>query len=179
MKPRMPIFGLLAEFEKPEEVLEAARQARLAGYRDTDAYTPYPVHGLAEELGMRRTEVPFVVLMCALIGAAVGFFMQLYSMGYDYPFNVGGRPLNSWPVFLPIAFEVMVLIASFGALIGMLFLNGLPRPYHPLFKVERFVEASAYRFFFCIEATDPRYDPEGTRQFLAGLPALDVIEVPN
>jgi hypothetical protein len=179
MKPRTAIFGLMAEFEKPEEVLEATRRARIVGYRDMDAYTPYPVEGLAAELGMKRTRVPFVVLACGLVGAGVGFWMQLYSMKYDYPLNVGGRPGNSWPAFLPIAFEVMVLVASFGALLGMLFLNGLPRPYHPVFKVERFVEASSYRFFLCIEATDPRFDREATRQFLADLPVKDVIEVPN
>jgi hypothetical protein len=179
MKPRTPIHGLMAEFETPEEVLEATRQARREGYRDMDAYTPYPVEGLAAELGMRRTRVPFVVFSAGLVGAAVGFFMQYWSMAVDYPFDVGGRPLNSWPVFLPIAFEVMVLIASFAALFGMLFLNGLPQPYHPVFKVARFVEANSYRFFLCIEATDPRFDREATRQYLVGLHAKDVLEVPN
>jgi hypothetical protein len=169
----------MAEFEKAEEVLEATRRAREAGYRDMDAYTPYPVEGLAAELGMKRTRVPFVVLACGLIGAVVGYFMQYWTMGVDYPFNVGGRPLNSWPAFLPIVFEVMVLVASFSALLGMLFLNGLPQPYHPVFKVDRFVEASSYRFFLCIEATDPRFDREGTKQYLADLRARAVLEVPN
>jgi hypothetical protein len=179
MKSRTPIHGLMIELEKPEEVLEATRRARQAGYRDMDAYTPYSVEGLAAELGMKQTRVPFVVLMCGLVGAAVGFFMQHWSMAVDYPFNVGGRPLNSWPAFLPIVFEVMVLVGSFAALLGMLFLNGLPQPYHPVLKVPRFVEASSYRFFLCIEATDPLFDREATKRFLAELPAKDVIEVPN
>jgi hypothetical protein len=118
--------------------------------------------------------------MAALVGATAGFFMQYWSMVVDYPVNVGGRPLNSWPVFIPITFEVMVLVAAFAALLGMFFLNGLPRPHHPVFNVPRFARASQDRFFLCIEATDPRFDPQGTRQFLAGLhPLGDVMEVPH
>jgi hypothetical protein len=179
MKPRTPVFGVMAEFETAQEVLEATRRARLEGYRDMDAYTPYPVEGLATELGLPRTRVPFVVLVAGLVGAAVGFFMQYWSMAVDYPFNVGGRPENSWPVFIPITFEVMVLVAAFAALFGMLFLNGLPRPHHPVFNVPRFARASQDRFFLCIEATDPRFDREATRQFLAGLGAKEVAEVPH
>ena len=114
-----------------------------------------------------------------LIGAAFGFFMQYYSMAVDYPFNVGGRPLNSWPVFIPITFEVMVLVAAFAAFFGMLFLNGLPRPHHPVFDVPGFERASQDRFFLCIEATDPLFDPARTAEFLLGLgPLGDVVEVP-
>jgi Protein of unknown function (DUF3341) len=179
MKPRTPIYGLIAEFETAQEILAATRQARLAGYQIMDAYTPYPVEGLSAELGLPRTQVPFVVLVAGLVGAAVGFFMQFYSMALDYPFNVGGRPLNSWPVFIPITFEVMVLVASFAALLGMLFLNGLPRPHHPVFNVPRFVRASQDRFFLCIEAADPKFDREGTKQFLAELHPKEVVEVPH
>src|SRR5581483_2175500 len=179
MKPRTPIYGIMAEFETPQEILEAVRRARREGYRDMDAYTPYAVEGLASELGLPRTRVPFVVLIAGLVGAAVGFFMQYWSMAVDYPLNVGGRPENSWPVFIPIAFEVMVLVASFATLFGMLFLNGLPRPHHPVFNVPRFARASQDRFFLCIEATDPRFDREATKQFLAGLRAKDVVEVPH
>lgn len=179
MKPRTPTFGLLAEFKTPQEILDATRRARLAGYQAMDAYTPYPVEGLSAELGLPRTRVPFVVLVAGLVGAGAGFFMQWYSMAVDYPFNVGGRPLNSWPVFVPIAFEVMVLVASFAALLGMLFLNGLPRPHHPVFNVPRFDRASQDRFFLCIEATDPKFDAEGTRQFLAELHPAEVLEVPH
>ena len=179
MTPRTPIFGLLAEFEKPEQVLEATRRARIEGYREMDAFTPYPVEGLATELGMRRTRMPFLVLLTATVGTAVGYGMQYWTMKVDYPFDSGGRPENSWPAFLPIAFEVMVLVASLSTLLGMLFLNGLPRPYHPLFRVERFVEANAFRFFLCIEAADPRFDREATARFLEGLQPARLIEVPN
>ncbi len=179
MKPRTPIYGVMAEFETPQEILQAVRRARSEGYRNMDAYTPYTVEGLASELGLPRTRVPFVVLIAGLVGAAVGFFMQYWSMAVDYPFDVGGRPQNSWPVFIPITFEVMVLVASFATLFGMLFLNGLPRPHHPVFNVPRFARASQDRFFLCIEATDPRFDREATKQFLAGLRAKDVVEVPH
>jgi hypothetical protein len=179
MKPRTAVFGLLAEFQKPEEVLGATRRARQEGYTLMDAYTPYPVEGLAAELGMRNTGIPFVVLMAGLVGAAAGYAMQYYTMAVDYPFNIGGRPYHSWPVFIPIAFEVMVLVAGFAALLGMLLLNGLPRPYHPVFNVPRFVEASQDRFFLCIEATDPKFDREGTKQFLTGLSPCGVVEVPH
>ncbi len=179
MKPRTPIHGLLAEFATPDEILRATRRARAAGYTRMDAYTPYPVEGVADELGLRRTRIPFVVLMAGLIGAAAGFFMQYHTMAVDYPFNVGGRPTNSWPVFIPITFEVMVLVSGFAALFGMLLLNGLPQPYHPVFNVPRFVEANADRFFLCIEAEDPKFDREGVRQFLSGLGASEVLEVPH
>ncbi len=152
---------------------------RAAGYEQIDAYTPYAVEGLADELGLPRTRVPFVVLVAGLVGAGVGFFMQYFSMAIDYPFNVGGRPANSWPVFIPITFEVMVLVAGFAALFGMLFLNGLPRPYHPVFNVPRFERASQDRFFLCIEASDSHFDAILTRQFLAELHPAEVMEVPH
>jgi hypothetical protein len=173
------LHGLMAEFDTDQQVLAAVREARQAGYRDMDAYTPYPVKGLAHELGMRRNRVPLVVLIGGIVGAVAGYGMQHWTMAIDYPFDAGGRPLNSWPAFLPVAFEVMVLVASFAALLGMLFLNGLPQPHHPVLKVDRFVEAGSHRFFLCIEATDPRFEPEATRQFLARLSPKGVIEVPN
>ena len=179
MKSGTIVFGLMAEFGKADEVLAATRRAREAGYSRMDAYTPYPVEGLATELGLKHTGIPFVVLMAGLVGASVGFYMQYYTMAVDYPFNVGGRPHNSWPVFIPITFEVMVLVAGLAALLGMLLLNGLPRPYHPVFNVARFTEASQYRFFLCIEATDPKFDPIQTKEFLAGLAPCGVMEVPH
>jgi hypothetical protein len=179
MRPRTPIYGLLAEFTTPEAVLQATRQARQNGYQDIEAYAPYSVEGLAEELGLRHTRMPFVVLMGALVGAAAGFFMQYYTMAVDYKFNVGGRPYNSWPVFIPITFEVLVLVSGTAALIGMLFLNGLPRPHHPLFNVAQFARASQDRFFLCIEATDPQFDRQATQDFLARLGPVRVTEVPH
>jgi hypothetical protein len=180
MKPTTAIHGLMVEFLTAQEVLQATRRSREAGYRDMDAYTPYPVEGLAVELGMRKTRLPFLVLMGGLVGLCVGFFMQYYSMAVRFPFNVGGRPANSWPAFLPIAFEVLILVAAISAFLGMMFLNGLPRPHHPVFNVPQFARSSQDRFFLCIEATDPHFDRQATAQFLATLyPHGDVIEVPH
>jgi hypothetical protein len=162
-------WGLMAEFLTAEEILLAARRARQAGYRQMDAYTPYSVEGLAAELGMRRSRIPSIVLIGGLVGAGAGFWMQYYSMAIDYPFNAGGRPPNSWPVFVPIAFEVMILVAAFVAFLGMLFLNGLPHPHHPVFNVPQFARASQDRFFLCIEAADPLFNLKETTQFLASL----------
>jgi hypothetical protein len=174
------LHGLMAEFITAEQVLAAVRSARQKGYRQMDAYTPYPVEGLAAELGLKRSRIPFVVLMAGLTGAGVGFFMQFYSMAIDYPFNIGGRPLNSWPVFIPITFEIMVLVGSFGAFLGMIFLNGLPHPHHPVFNVPGFARSSQDRFFFCIETTDPQFDRLATAEFLASLqPHGEVIVVPK
>ena len=173
------LYGLLAEFETPEQILEAARQARLAGYRDMDAYAPYAVEGLSTELGLARTQIPFVVLVAGIVGACVGFFMQWYSMAIDYPFNVGGRPFNSWPVWVPVAFEVMVLVASLACLLGMMFLNGLPRLRHPVFNAPVFDRASQDRFFLCIETTDPKFDLEQTKLFLNNLHPISLTEVPR
>lgn len=180
MKLRTPIYGLLVEFLSAEEILAATRRARQAGYRKMDAYTPYPVDGLAAELGMRKTSIPFVVLVGGLVGAAAGFFMQYYCMAIDYPLNVGGRPYNSWPVFIPITFELLILVGAFAAFLGMMFLNGLPRPHHPLFNVPQFARSSQDRFFLCIEATDERFDRQATAEFLVALkPHGEVIEVPQ
>jgi hypothetical protein len=180
MKERPAIHGLMVEFLTPEEVLNATRQSRLAGYREMDAYTPYPVDGLAAELGMRKTKLPFVVLMGGMTGAAIGLFMQYYSAAVSYPLNVGGRPYNSWPAFVPIVFELLVLIGALSAFLSMLFLNGLPRPNHPVFNVPQFARSSQDRFFLCIEATDPKFDRQTTADFLATLnPHGEVIEVPH
>ncbi len=179
MRAKAPIYGLLVEFLTPEAVLAATRRVRQAGYRQMDAYTPYPVDGLASELGLRSTNIPFVVLIGGLVGAGVGFLMQYYSMAIDYPFNSGGRPYNSWPVFIPITFELLILVGGFSAFLGMLLLNGLPLLHHPLFNVPQFDRSSQDRFFLCIEATDPQFDRRATAEFLATLdPHGGVIEVP-
>ncbi|HEY2415171.1 MAG TPA: DUF3341 domain-containing protein [Pirellulaceae bacterium] len=174
------MWGLLAEFDSPEAILAAARRVKSAGYRRFDAHTPYPVDGLPAELGMRRSRIGSIVLIGGLVGAAVGFWMQFYSMAIDYPLNVGGKPLNSWPAFIPITFEVLILIAALSAFLGMLFLNGLPQPHHPLFGVPRFSRASQDRFFLSIEAADPLFDLEATRGLLEALqPIGGVILVPE
>jgi hypothetical protein len=173
------LYGLIAEFETPDAILHATRSAWQAGYRQMDAYAPYPVEGLAQALGMRHSRIPSIVLIGGVAGGAVGFFMQYWSMAYDYPLNVGGRPYNSWPAFVPIAFELLVLVASFSAFLGMLFLNGLPRFHHPAFNVPGFERASQDRFFLCIEASDPQFDPDEAARFLSGLRPLGTLfEVP-
>ncbi|HEX4132707.1 MAG TPA: DUF3341 domain-containing protein [Pirellulales bacterium] len=174
------IHGLMIACDTPQAILLATREAWRAGYRQMDAYTPYPVRGLAVALGMKHSCIPAVVLVGGIVGASVGFFMQYYSMAVDYPFNVGGRPHNSWPVFVPIAFELLVLVASFSAVFGMMFVCGLPRPHHPVFNIPDFVRASQDRFFLCIEATDPQFELHETTVFLAALvPGTTVIEVPE
>jgi len=180
MKPRTAIHGVMAEFLTAEGVLQATRRAWQAGYREMDAYTPYPVEGLAICLGMKQTRIPALVFWGGLAGAGAGFLMQFYSSAVDYPLNAGGRPYNSWPAFIPIAFEVLVLVAALSAFLGTLFLNGLPRPHHPVFNVPGFERSSQDRFFLCIEATDPRFDRADTAQFLLSLsPHGDVVEVPH
>jgi hypothetical protein len=176
----LALHGLMLEFADPDHVLAATRAAWNSGYRDMDAYTPYPIAGLPAALGLRRNWIPAIVFFGGLVGGAFGFLMQYYSMAVDYPFNSGGRPLNSWPVFIPITFEVLVLVAAFSAFFSMLFINGLPRPHHPVFNVPGFELASQERFFLCIEATDPKFDRDETARFLLSLEHLgDVIEVPT
>ncbi len=173
-----PLHGLMAEFEKHEPLIEAARRAHKAGYRRMDAYTPFPVEGLAEALGRDATAVPAIVLAGGIIGGCSGYFMEWYAMAVDYPINVAGRPLNSWPAFVPVTFELTVLGAALAALAAVLILNRLPEPHHPAFNAPGFERASSDRFFLCIEAKDPRFDETDTRRFLEGLNPLRVTEVP-
>jgi len=172
-----PIHGLIAEFHRPRELLAAVRRTRAAGYQHFDAYTPFPVEGLGEEMGMHRNWLPLIVLVGGIVGAIAGLGLQSWTAGVAYPTNVGGRPLFSWPAFIPITFETTVLFAAIAAVLGMLALNGLPRPYHPVFNAARFALASRDRFFLCIEATDPLFDQQDTRRFLEGLSAQEVSEV--
>ena len=173
----LPLYGLLAEFTTPEELLEATRRTRHAGYRHVEAYTPFPVDGLAEALGFHRTYMPLVVLLGGIAGGLGGYFLQYWINVIDYPLNVGGRPLYSWPAFIPVTFELTILVAALAAVLGMLALNGLPMPYHPLFNVPRFAMVTRNGFFLCIEARDPRFDRRETRRFLESLAACEVTEV--
>lgn len=171
------IYGLMAEFETAEELLEAARKTYAAGYRRIDAYSPFPIEELAEAIGMHRTYLSNIVLIGGILGAAAGFLMQWYASVIHYPLNVGGRPLNSWPAFIPITFELTILFAAIAAVLGMFALNDLPQPYHPVFNVARFNQASRNSFFLTIEANDPCFDLENTRRFLESLEATDIAEV--
>jgi hypothetical protein len=177
MSATPPIYGLMAEFDTPEALLSAARRAHAEGYRRMDAHTPFPVEGLSEAIGFHHTWLPLLVLLAGLFGAFVGFASQYYVTVFDYPLNVGGRPLNSWPAYIPITFEVTILFAALTAVVAMIALNGLPMPYHPVFNVPAFARASRDRFFLCIEAADPRFDREGTRRFLESVKAREVSEV--
>lgn len=171
------LYGLMVSFDNPESLLEAAQAAREAGYQRIDAYSPYPVEGLTEAMQLRSTRLPWVVLLGGIIGAGGGYFMQYYASVIDYPLNVGGRPLHSWPAFIPITFELAILVAAVFAVLGMLALNGLPQPYHPVFNVPEFELASRSHFFLTIESSDPRFDLEDTRQFLEDLGGESVSEI--
>ena len=173
------LFGLAAEFDSPEALVEAAERLRDAGYTRAEAYTPFPVEGLSRALGFRRTKIAMIVLIGAIIGTAGAFGMQWYANVISYPWNIGGKPPNSWPAFIPITFELGVLGAALAAVIGMLALNGLPQPYHPMFNLPQFSLASRDRFFLCIEATDPKFDLDQTRRVLEDLHPIFVAEVPK
>ena len=177
-KVRTPCFGVLAEFPDGDGLLAAIRRAREAGYTKLEAYTPLPMHEVWEALG-HESRLPVLVLCGGVLGAVTGFGMQYYASVVHYPINVGGRPLNSWPSFIVITFELAILFAAATAVIGMLLLNGLPRPHHPLFDVPQFELASRNRFFLLVLAHDPRFDLVHARELLAGLQPLSLAEVPN
>jgi len=171
------IYGLMAEFDTAGELVDAARSVRDAGYVKTDAFSPFPIHEMDEALGIKRSILPVLVFFGGLTGLLLGIALQVFVHYIDYPLNVGGRPYLSWPSFIPPAYELTILIAGFTAVFGMLFLNGLPRPYHPVFNVPRFALATREKFFLLIEATDPKYDYQTTRHFLEGLGPQEVFDV--
>ena len=175
--PTPTLHGLMAEFENPKALVHAAEKARLAGYKHLDAYTPIPVEELDEALGLRRTRLPILVFLGGVFGGVAGFGLEYWTQVFAYPMNIGARPYNSWPQFIPVTFELTVLGSALTAFIGMWALNKLPQPYHPVFNVPEFARASTDRFFLCIEATDPRFDLGGTKQFLEGLKPVGVSEV--
>src|SRR5712691_3741305 len=178
-RTKPPIYGLLAEFDTPAGLVAAAERARKEGYRCMDAYAPFPVEGLAEALKFHHTRVPLLTLIGGIVGGLAGYFMQYWIAAINYPLNIGGRPLHSWPAFIPVTFELTILGAALSAVLGMLGLNGLPMPYHPVFHVPRFALASRDRFFLCVEATDPKFDRQTTRRFLESLDSSGVFEVPH
>jgi len=171
-----PLHGILAEFDRPEPLIEACKAARAAGFTKIEAFSPMPIHGVIEALGLKN-RLPLMVLCGGIAGAAVGFGLQYWVSVLEYPINIGGRPYLSWPAFIVPMFETTILFAALTAVFGMLALNGLPRPHHPLFGVERFSEASRDRFFFLIESEDPQFDM--AREFLASCHPTAIEEVPN
>ncbi len=176
---RPPIYGLMAEFDSPTELVLAARHTYAEGYRKLDAYTPFPVEELSEAIGFHKTNVPLVVLVGGILGGLGGYLMQYWISAINYPLNVGGRPYHSWPAFIVVTFEMTILAAGLTAVLGMLGLNGLPQPYHPVFNVPSFALASRDRFFLLIEAADPKFDRAATQRFLESVNARVISEVPH
>jgi len=174
---RPALYGLLAEFTNPTDLVAAIHKAREAGYRAMDAYTPYPVEEVSEALHVHDRRLPLIVLIGGIVGGCAGYALQYWTSTMAYPINVGGRPFHSWPAFIPITFETTILVAAISAVLGMLALNGLPTPYHPLFNVPRFALATDDRFFLCIEATDIQFDEQETMRFLQRLEPRSVSEV--
>jgi hypothetical protein len=171
-------YGIIAEFDTPEDLVAATRHAYDQGYRLMEAYTPFPVHGLPDALGFKHNKIPAVVLIGGIVGGLSGFFMQCYSAVIDYPVNIGGRPFYSWPAFIPITFEMTVLFAALSAVFGMLALNGLPRLHHPVFNAPNFALASRSKFFLCIQTRDPLFETEAVQQVLREHHPVAVNEVP-
>ena len=171
------LYGLMAEFDNPTALVDAATKARLAGYRKMDAYSPIPIEELNEALGLRRTRLPLLVLLGGIVGGVGGFSLEAWSSAIAYPMNVGGRPLVSWPQFIPVMFETTVLGAALTAFFGMWALNKLPQPYHPVFNVDAFARASTDRFFLVIETVDPRFDRTATKSFLEAMHPVGVSDV--
>lgn len=171
------LYGLMAEFEEAGALVAAAHRVREAGYEHVDAFTPVPIEELHEALDLHRNEVPLIALIGGITGCLVGFFLQYWISVIAYPINVGGRPFNSWPSFIPVTFELTILFAALTSAFGMLALNGLPMPYHPVFNVPGFERATTDRFFLCIEAKDEQFDRDGTRAFLESLHPREVTDV--
>ena len=178
MSSRSPaVYGMMAEFDDATALVAAAVQTREQGYTCVDAYSPYPIEELHHALHTESSKLPLLVLIGGLFGCAGGFGLQYWVSAIAYPVNVGGKPFFSWPAFIPVTFECTILAAALTAVLGMLALNGLPQPYHPVFNVPRFALASRNRFFLCIEAVDPKFDLEDTRRFLETLAPREVSTV--
>jgi ActD protein len=176
---RTPIYGIMAEFDSAQHLVDAAHHTYEAGYKRIDAYSPFPIEGLAEAMGFHKNRVPLVVLIGGLIGGFSGYALQYWISAVSYPVNVGGKPYHSWPAFIVVTFEMTILFAGISAVFGMLALNGLPMPYHPVFNVPRFALATKDRFFLIVFSTDPKYSPSEVRRFLEGLGPRSIAEVPS
>ena len=174
---RTLIYGLMAEFDNPTDLVAAARKTYDAGYKKIDAYSPFPIEELGEAIGFHKNAVPLVVLIGGILGGLSGYMMQYWIATISYPINIAGRPMHSWPSFIVVTFEMTILFAGIFAVFGMLALNGLPMPYHPVFNVAEFERASRDKFFLCIEAADPLFDPEATREFLESMDPEEVSDV--
>lgn len=172
-----PLYGVMAEFENPTDLVAAARKVYSVGYRRINGYSPYPIEELSEAIGFTHTSLPLIVFIGGVVGGLAGFFMQYWIEVIDYPLNVGGKPYNSWPAFIPITFEMTVLFAAFSAVLGMLVLNKLPQPYHPVFNVPNFAMATRDRFFLAIEANDAKFKHEEVVELLKSLNAIEVNDV--
>ena len=170
-------YGLLAEFDTPSALVAAARRTYEAGYRKLDTFSPYPIEEAWEAIGHHDRRLSLIVLIGGLAGLATGFALQEWVHQVAYPINIAGKPLNSWPQFVPVMFELTILFAALSAVLGMIVLNGLPQPYHPVFNVPRFERASRDKFFLLVESADPKFDREQTREFLKGLNATEVSDV--
>jgi hypothetical protein len=174
---KKPIYGMTAEFDNPTALVAATRAAREKGYRRMDAYSPFPIEELNDVLHLHRNKLPLIVLLGGITGGLTGYLLQYYVTVWEFPINIGGRPLHSWPSYIIITFELTILFAAFSAVLGLLGLCGLPMPYHPMFNVPRFASATRNRFFLCIESSDPLFDHDGTAEFLESLEAKEVSEV--
>jgi hypothetical protein len=173
------VYGVVAEFKDPTTLVAAANRTREAGYTRFEAYAPFPIEELVDAIGHPHTRLPLAVFLGGLIGGVSGYLLQYLTAAVTYPLNIGGRPLHSWPAFIPVTFECTILGAALAAVFGMLARNGLPMPYHPLFHVPRFARASRDLFFLCIQSRDPKFDTTEVSQFLRTLSPTDVQEVPR
>ncbi len=171
------LFGVMAEFESSQELVDAARKAVARGFTKLEGYSPVPIEELNDIIHKKRTILPKIVLAGGLTGMATGFALQYWASVLEYPMNVGGRPQASWPTFIIPSYELTILFASLSAAIGMIVLNGLPQPYHAVFNVPRFSLASSDKFFLVIESTDPNFEARSTKDFLSGLGAKGVYDV--
>jgi hypothetical protein len=177
MEKKPPLYGLMAEFDNPTDLVEAARRTYDAGYRRINGYSPFPIEELSDAIGFHKSRLPLIVLIGGILGGLGGYLMMYYMEVIDYPINVGGRPFHSWPAFIPITFETTVLGAALACIFGMLALNKLPQPYHPVFNAPRFALATRDRFFLVIETKDPKFDHAKTLEFMNSLNAKEVVDV--